>query len=229
MLNKLNLRLPVSKDMTHAVLKQPEPRVTWHLESLEDEDLWVWVRCLFFSFSNVSLSRTTSILSSFVNEWSLEVCHLPPEALLPSRPLWGLHAANSADKEAWVGQRGVLSLPLGCVVGELCHVTLCCFISSHRTPCRNELVTVLVVKPLGVFPYLKFLSWSMHKVEASKGTRKTCLEESCLSFCGGYRMCNGGRKGLQGKEVLPPGGMSWHAHAWMRWWYISLENPRWNY
>lgn len=64
MLNKLNLSIPVSKDMTHAVLKQPEAGAILHLKSLEDKDLQVWVWCLFL---NVSLSRIIFILADFVN------------------------------------------------------------------------------------------------------------------------------------------------------------------
>lgn len=41
MLNKLNLSIPVSKDMTHAALKQPNSRVIVHLKSLEDKNLQV--------------------------------------------------------------------------------------------------------------------------------------------------------------------------------------------
>lgn len=41
MLNKLHLSIAVSKDMTHAVLKQWDARVTLHLKGLEDKDLQV--------------------------------------------------------------------------------------------------------------------------------------------------------------------------------------------
>lgn len=41
MLNKLNLSIPVSKDMTHAVLTQPEARAILHLKSRGDKDLQV--------------------------------------------------------------------------------------------------------------------------------------------------------------------------------------------
>lgn len=66
MLNKLNLSIPVSKDMTHVVLKQTEARAILHLKSLEDKDLWVWVWQLFFFFY-ISLSRIILILAGFVN------------------------------------------------------------------------------------------------------------------------------------------------------------------
>lgn len=65
MLNKLNLSIPVSKDMTHAVLKQPKARVILHLKKV-----WKIRTCRFgfgSFFFNVSFSRIIFILAGFVN------------------------------------------------------------------------------------------------------------------------------------------------------------------
>lgn len=43
----------------------------------------------------------------------------------------------------------------------------------------------------------------MHKVEASKGTRRTCLEESCLSFWGGVQDVQWWKKRAAGKGSSP--------------------------
>lgn len=79
-------------------------------------------------------------------------------------------------------QRCALSLPLSYVVEELWHVSIFCSDSSHRLPCRNELVAVLVTESLGGFSCIKFFACSAHKMEVSRGAGDAAVWRSLASL-----------------------------------------------
>lgn len=111
------------------------------------------------------------------------MCHLPPQRLYGHLGLCeDLHAVHSGYEYARVQHRGVLSLPLGCVVGELQqHVHLLLELQS-RTALQSEPVAVLVVESAGVFPYIKSFARSTHKTEVSRGAGEAVVWRSLASL-----------------------------------------------